>query len=206
MLFRSHVTSVQRDMVLHVQSDASYLSRPNARSVAGGIFYMGQSNTPELINGSILTLSTLIPAVVASAAEAEYAALFLVGQETANLRYILADLGYPQQPTLILCDNACAVGLANNTVKQRRSKSIDMRFHWIRDRISQNQFIVTWRQGALNLADFFTKTLPVNVHKSLMHLLVTIPRLPSAALNGKHSSRQPNSPQITAPKSNLEAL
>ena len=85
-------------------------------------------------------------------------------------------------------------------------KSIDMRFHWIRDRISQNQFIVTWRQGALNLADFFTKTLPVNVHKSLMHLLVTIPRLPSAALNGKHSSRQPNSPQITASKSNLEAL
>ena len=85
-------------------------------------------------------------------------------------------------------------------------KPIDMRFHWIRDRISQNQFIVTWRQGALNLADFFTKTLPVNVHKSLMHLLVTIQRLPSAALNGKHSSRQPNSPQITAPKSNLEAL
>ena len=27
-----------------------------------------------------------------------------------------------------------------------------------------------------------------------------------AALNGKHSSRQPNSPQITTPKSNLEAL
>ena len=74
-------------------------------------------------------------------------------------------------------------------------KSIDMRFHWIRDRISQNQFIITWRQGALDLADFFTKTLPVNVHKSLMHLLVTIQRLPSAALNGKHSSRQPNSPQ-----------
>ena len=67
---------------------------------------MGQSNKPELINGSIQTLSTLIPAVVAPAAEAEYAALFLVGQETANLRNILADLGYPQQPTLILCDNA----------------------------------------------------------------------------------------------------
>ena len=49
------------DMVLHVQSDASYLSRPNARSVAGGIFYMGQSNKPELINGSILALSTLHP-------------------------------------------------------------------------------------------------------------------------------------------------
>ena len=53
---------------------------------------MGQSNKPELINGSILALSTLIPAVVASAAEAEYAALFHVGQETANLRNILADL------------------------------------------------------------------------------------------------------------------
>ena len=179
------------DMVLHIQSDASYLSRPNARSVAGGIFYMGQSHKPELINGSILALSTLIPAVVASAAEAEYAALFIVGQEAANLRNILADLGYPQQPTVILCDNACAVGIANNTVKQRRSKSIDMRFHWIRDRILQRQFIVTWRQGALNLADFFTKTLPVSAHKSLMRLLVTIPPLPPAALNTRHSARQP---------------
>ena len=80
-------------MVLHVQKDASYLSENNARSVAGAIFYIGNKNHPKIINGSILALSTIIPAVVASAAEAEYAALFLVAQEAVNLRNILQDLG-----------------------------------------------------------------------------------------------------------------
>ena len=65
-------------MILHIQSDASYLSCLGARSVAGGIFYLGNRNQPIHINGSIHALST---SIVASAAEAEYAALFLNGQE-----------------------------------------------------------------------------------------------------------------------------
>ena len=60
--------------------------------------------------------SALSTAVVASAAEAEYAALFHTVQEAVNLRNILQDLGYSQSPTNI--------GLATNTVKQHRSKSI----------------------------------------------------------------------------------
>ena len=168
-------------MVLHIQSDASYLSRPNARSVAGAIFYLGNLNQPTHINRSVNTLSTIIPAVVASVAEAEYAALFLAGQEGVWLRHILHSLGYPQQATTILCDNKCAEGIALDTIKPKRTKSIDMRFHWIRDRIQQKQFIVTWRKGADNLADFFTNPLPVNIHQSLMPLLVHIP---PASLSG----------------------
>ena len=56
-----------------------------------------------------------------------------------------------------------------------------MRYHWIRDRIQQQQFIVAWRKGADNLADFFTKPLPVHVHQSLMPLLV---HTPPASLSG----------------------
>jgi hypothetical protein len=67
------------DMVLHIQSDASYLSRPNARSVAGAIFYLGNVGEPTLINGSVHAFSSIIPSVVASVAEAEYAALFQAG-------------------------------------------------------------------------------------------------------------------------------
>ena len=56
-------------------------------------------------------------------------------------------------------DNKCAQGLANDTVKRRQSKAIDMRFHWIRDRVRQGQFLINWGPGASNLADFFTKNL-----------------------------------------------
>ena len=125
------------DMILYIQSDASYLSRPGARSVAGGIFYMGNCNQPTTINGAIQAVSSIIPAVVASVAEAEYAALFLNGQEGASLRQILEALGYPQPATVILCDNKCAHGIAADTIKPIRTKSVDMKFHWIWDRIRQ---------------------------------------------------------------------
>jgi hypothetical protein len=47
------------------------------------------------------------------------------------------------------------------------SKSLDMRFHWLRDRIDQGQFRVLFVPGKKNLADFFTKALPVARHKAL---------------------------------------
>jgi hypothetical protein len=63
-------------------------------------------------------VSVIIKNVVASASEAEYAALFIVGQEAVAATHTLEDLGYPQEATLIICDNECAVGIANRTVKQ----------------------------------------------------------------------------------------
>jgi hypothetical protein len=47
------------------------------------------------------------------------------------------------------------------------SKSLDMRFHWLRDRIDQGEFRVVFVPGLQNLADFFTKSLPVARHKIL---------------------------------------
>lgn len=177
------------DMRLFIQSDASYLSRPKARSVAGGIFYLGNNNQPTTINGPCLTLSTIIPVVVSSVAEAEYAAVFMNAKEGASLRTILDSLGFPQPTTDILCDNKCAVGLASDTVTPKKTKSIDMQFHWIRDRVRQKQFNVTWRQGAHNLADFFTKALPVHLHRTLMPFLVSIPPTPHTKYQTSHARR-----------------
>ncbi len=59
-----------------------------------------------------------------------------------------------------LCDNECAVGLANKTMTPRLSKSIDMRFHWLQDRIQRGQFRLQHVAGDVNIADFFTKALP----------------------------------------------
>ena len=178
------------DMILHIQSDASYLSRHGARSVAGGIFYVGNIDQPTLINGAIHAISSIIPAVVASVAEAEYAALFLNGQEAVSLRDSLTALGYPQPATAILCNNKCAQGIATDTVKPKRTKSVDMKFHWIRDRIRQGQFLVMWRKGADNLADFFTKLLPVHQHHRFMPLLVHVPRATGLPSQTTHSNRQ----------------
>ncbi len=61
----------------------------------------------------------------------------------------------------IYCDNECAVGLANDVIIPKMSKSIDMRFHWLKDRVKQGQFQIFHIPGLQNAADFLTKSLPV---------------------------------------------
>ena len=162
-------------MDLILQGDASYLSRSKARSVAGGIAYFGDADNPTVENGMVHAISTIIDVVVASAGEAEYGAGFLIAQHGVYLRNIATELGHRQKATPILCDNAFAIGLGNDTIKQKRSKSIDMRFHWLRDRIRQGQFTIQYLAGKLNLADFFTKTLPTKEHRAIMPRLVQSP-------------------------------
>ena len=100
--------------------------------------------------------------------------------------------------TTILCDDKCAEGIVLDTMKPKRTESISMRFHWIRDRIQQKQFIVIWRKGADSLADFFTKPLRVHVHQSLIPLLVHIPPAPPSALlisSGARAAKWEKNPQ-----------
>jgi hypothetical protein len=160
------------DMQLKCHSDASYLSEANSRSRAGGILFLGDADTTNGVFGAIDYLSCIINTVVASAAEAEYAALFLVGREAICASQTLEDLGFPQRATLIICDNQCAVGIANRSVKQKRSKSINMRYHWIRDQVDLEAITIQWEPGATNLADFFTKNHPTKHHATMRNIFV----------------------------------
>jgi hypothetical protein len=163
------------DMLLLAHSDASYLSRTNSGSVAGGFHFLGKENDPTFFNAPIFCVSTLIPVIVAAVSEAEYAAVFGNAQYACDERSILSSLGYPQPPTIILCDNECAVGLANNTIRPKMSKSINMRLHWVQDRVRLNHFRVVFVPGVDNLADFFTKPLPVYRHNELTPYYITRP-------------------------------
>ena len=169
------------DMVLHVDSDASYLSLSKARSRAGGHYYLSDlssdptkepTNVPKP-NGPVYTVCHILRHIMASAAEAEIAALFKNGQEAVVLRNTLRNLGHPQPPTPIKTDNSTAAGIANNTILQRKSRAMDMIFYWVRDRVNQGQFIIYWRPGVTNLGDYFTKHHPPSHHIKVRHHYVT---------------------------------
>jgi hypothetical protein len=145
------------NMQLQVQSDASYLCRSKARSVLGGIHYLGYH---DRTNGPIFCTSKIISCVVASVAEAELGAAFQNAQKAAEFRNTLHELGYPQLPTTIMIDNTVAEGLAADTINAKRSKSMDVRFFWLRDRLKMGQFAVQHLAGRWNISDFFTKSLP----------------------------------------------
>jgi hypothetical protein len=115
------------DIILHIHSDASYLSVSNACSRLGGLFLFGnESPTQDMLNGSILNVASVIKNVVASAAESEVGACFHNAQSGAPLRVTLTELGHTQPPTPLHTDNSTAFGILNETIKQKVSKAIDM--------------------------------------------------------------------------------
>jgi hypothetical protein len=61
--------------------------------------------------------TTVMRFVVVSGMEAKLGALFHNCQTAIIFRQTLADIGHPQPKTPVHCDNAMAVGIANNTVK-----------------------------------------------------------------------------------------
>lgn len=86
---------IASDMMLAVHSDASYLLEKGARSRVGGHFYLNV-NDEACKNGAILTLSTIIKHVMATASEAELAALFYNLREAIPLRAALEEMGHRQ--------------------------------------------------------------------------------------------------------------
>ena len=80
-----------------------------------------KNGQPIKINGAFHVNATIMKFVVASAAEAELGALFHNCQDGIIFRKTLPDMGHPQPKTPVHCDNATAVGIANNTIKRQRS-------------------------------------------------------------------------------------
>jgi hypothetical protein len=73
-----------------------------------------------------------------------------------------------KEDTELKPDNTTADGIINNTVQQKRSKPMDMRFYWVKDRVEQGQFNVGWEPGDTNMVDYFTKHHSPAHHKSMI--------------------------------------
>ncbi|EJK50851.1 hypothetical protein THAOC_30042, partial [Thalassiosira oceanica] len=121
-----------------------------ARSRAGGHIFLFNDVQYPPNNSAILNIAQIIKNIMSSATEAELAALYIVARECVNV--ILTEMGHPQPPTPIQTDNATAEGVINSKVQPKRTKAMDMRFHWLRDRETLKQFRFYWRSGKLNPA------------------------------------------------------
>ena len=162
---------VASDMQLHIHTDASYLNATKGRSRISSHNYLGNHpNNPSLANGAVLNQASILRMVVSSVAEAEVGGMFQGGKDGVILRQTLTDMGWPQQATPITTDNSTARGIITNTIKQQRSRTIDMRFYWLRDRVRQHQFHIIWAPGITNLADYFTKHHPPAHHRTVRPL------------------------------------
>ena len=96
-------------------------------------------------------------------------------------------MGHPQSPAPIQTDNTTAEGVINNKIQPKRTKAMDMRFHWLCDREQQQQFRIYWRPGGGESGGLLDKTSCTSPpHKNTSRILNEgqgYPRCKAASFN-----------------------
>ena len=95
-------------------------------------------------NGAVLNIAHIIKRVMSSSTEAELTALYLVAREAVYIRTTLDEAVYKQPPDPLQKDNSMAETVTNGKIQPKRTKAMDIQFHWLRDRECQEQFRIYW--------------------------------------------------------------
>ena len=94
--------------------------------------------------------------------EAEYIALYHTSSHAAWINSFMSKIGFPlSEPLEIIGNNEAAIRVASGEeLSFKRAKHINIKYHAIRDRVSNNEIVVTQIDSEDNLADQLTKVLP----------------------------------------------
>lgn len=133
-------------------TDANWARDHDRRSTGGFIF---------LLFGTAISWSAKRQATVAlSSCEAEYIAESEAAKEAIWLRRLLGNFGYTgPRIVMIKGDNKGALALAKNPTAHARSKHIDIRYHFEREKVAEGIVNMDWVSSEGNIADGMTKLL-----------------------------------------------
>jgi hypothetical protein len=128
------------------------------KSISGYTFMLGDAT---------ISWSSKKQATVAlSSTEAEYVAASHATTQAIWLRQLLEELHFPQsKPTTIHCDNQSAIALVRDAQFHARTKHIDIRHHFIRDKLEDGTINVIYCPTNDMLADILTKGLAKPKHE-----------------------------------------
>lgn len=146
--------SEKNDLRLVGYSDADFASDVSTRRSTTGVVFMfaGGPVTWSSQRQSLVTLSTT---------ESEYVAATSTAKEAMWLRSLLNDLGYScEGATVLNIDNQSTIRLAKNPEFHKRTKHIDLRFHYVREKVEAKEIVVKYVPTGSQLADILTKALP----------------------------------------------
>jgi len=130
------------------------------RSVGGYAFTLG--------SGVISWTTRKQKTVASSSCEAEYTAAFECGKEAVWLRTLLSSIDFaPAASTPILCDNNAAINLSEDPSLHQRVKHIDIKFHFLRERVHSGDLKLSYVNTHDNIADIFTKALDTTKFEKL---------------------------------------
>ena len=127
------------------------------RSLTGYVFTLGGC--------AISWKSTLQSTIALSSTEAEYTTIMEAIREAIWLKAFLGEVTSLGDPIMVFCDNQSAIHLTNDRMFHERTKHIDIRYHFVRDVISEGNVLVKKISTEENPADMLTKPLPITKFK-----------------------------------------
>ena len=141
-------------------TDSDYAGLVDGRKSTGGYIFM-------LSGGPLSHQSKLQNTVALSSTEAEYMAACEAGKEALWVSRFLAALGFrlPTLPVDLRVDNKGAISLTENPEFHRRTKHIEVRYHWIREKVESNEIHVSYVSTKDMIADGLTKPLNLQLFK-----------------------------------------
>ena len=155
-------------MKLVGNADADWSGDLDDRKSTTGYYFKFQGN------GAAISWEVKKQATVAlSSTEAEYQAMAAAVQEAIYLRALMKDFGYPmKEPTYIGEDNQSCIKMCHNPVMHKRSKHIDTKLHFMRERVENGEVGIHYIPTEDMTADILTKSLPrIKVEKHRYVLL-----------------------------------
>ncbi|CAI5717429.1 unnamed protein product [Peronospora effusa] len=135
-------------------SDADWAGDTDTRRSTSGYVFV-------LNNGCISWRSKKQRSVALSSTEAEYMALSEATQEATWLKTFMRELGEEagDDALTIYEDNEGAIALAKNPEFHKRTKHIDIRYHFVREKVEKNQVVLQYCPTQDMLADIMTKAI-----------------------------------------------
>nr|GEU94677.1 putative ribonuclease H-like domain-containing protein [Tanacetum cinerariifolium] len=106
-----------------------------------------------------------------SSAKAEYVSLSTCCAQVLWMRTKLTDYGFHFDKIPMYCDSKAAIAISCNPVQHSRTKHIDVRYHFIKERIEKGIVELFLVETEYQLADLFTKALPEERFKYLVRRL-----------------------------------
>ena len=121
---------------------------------------MTESQHPVIVGGAVTWSSKKQSCVALSTAEAEYIALSSAAQEAVWMRQLTTELGSPPETaTIIHEDNQSAISMTKNPQFHGKSKHIAIKYHFIREQLSDGTIQIQYCPTREMVADIFTKGL-----------------------------------------------